>query len=58
MAMGDPRPNFDPEGLIRIAQSSQKLKVGEHKSYLPDDLIKNIGREEARVKRIMFEKAM
>lgn len=50
MAMGDPRPNFDPEGYIRIAWSSQKLKAREHKSYLPDDLIKNIGREEARVK--------
>lgn len=58
MAMGDPRPNFDPEGYIRIAQSSQKLKAGEYKSYLSDDLIKNIGREEARVKRIKFEKAM
>lgn len=50
MAMGDPRPNFDPEGYIRIARSSQELKAREHKSYLPDDLVKNIGREEARVK--------
>ena len=58
MAMGDPRPNFDPEGYIRIARSSQKLKAGEHKSYLLDDLIKNIGREEAGVKRIKFEKVM
>lgn len=58
MAMGDPRPNFDLEGYIRIAQSSQKLKAGEQKSYVPDDLIKNIDREEAKVKRIKFEKAM
>lgn len=58
MVEGDPRPNFDPEGYIGAARSSQKLKAGEHVSLIPDDFIKNMKREEANEKRAKYERVL
>lgn len=55
MTLGNPRENFDPEGYVKATRTSQKLRAGIHVAQMPDDLIRNLEREEAKALRERFE---